>query len=49
MEKTRYLKKTRYTKRIFHAKFGTIKERNCMDLTEVEDIKKKWQEHRRTQ
>ena len=42
-------KKIRDTKGIFHAKFGTIKERNCMDLTEVEDIKKKWQEHRRTQ
>ena len=39
MEKTRdLLKKTRYTKRIFHAKLGTRKERNCMDLTEVEDI-----------
>ena len=30
---------------IFHAKMGTIKDRNCMDLTEVEDIKKRWQEY----
>ena len=29
----------------FHAKMGTIKNRNCMDLTEVEDIKKRWQEY----
>ena len=29
----------------FHAKMGTIKERNGMDLTEAEDIKKRWQEH----
>ena len=33
------------TKGIFHAKMGTIKDRNCMDLTEVEDIKKRWQEY----
>ena len=46
MGKTRDLfKKTRYTKRIFHAKMGTIKDRNGMDLTEAEDIKKRWQEH----
>ena len=32
----------------FHAKAGTIKDRNGMDLTEAEDIKKRWQEHRRT-
>ena len=31
-----------------HAKMGTIKGRNGMDLTEAEDIKKRWQEHRRT-
>ena len=39
------LKKTRVIKRIFHAKMGTIKERNDMDLTEAEDIKKRWQEY----
>ena len=33
------------TKGTFHAKMGTIKDRNSMDLTEVEDIKKKWQEY----
>ena len=44
MGKTRDLfKKIRDTKGIFHAKMGTIKDRNGMDLTEVEDIKKKWQ------
>ena len=31
-----------------HAKMGTIKDRNCMDLTEAEDIKKRWQEYKRT-
>ena len=42
MGKTRYLfKKIRDTKRTFHAKMGTIKERNNMDLSEAEDIKKK--------
>ena len=46
MGKTRdLLKKIRDTKRIFHAKMGTIKDRNCMDLTEAEDIKKSWQEY----
>ena len=35
-------KKTRYTKRTFHAKMGSIKDRNGMDLTEAEDIKKRW-------
>ena len=41
MGKTRDLfKKIRDTKRTFHAKMGTIKGRNCMDLTEAEDIKK---------
>ena len=44
MGKTRALfKKSRYTKGTFHAKMGTIKDRNGMDLTEVEDIKKRWQ------
>ena len=44
MEKTRGLfKKIRGTKGTFHAKMGTIKERNRMDLTEAEDIKKRWQ------
>ena len=45
MGKTRDIfKKSRDTKGIFHAKMSTIKDRNGMDLTEVEDIKKKWQE-----
>ena len=45
MGKTRDLfKKIRNTKGIFHAKMGTIKDRNGMDLTEAEDIKKRWQE-----
>ena len=47
--KTRDLfKKIRYTKRTFHAKMGSIKDRNCMDLTEAEDIKK-WQEYTKEQ
>ena len=46
MGKTRDLvKKITDTKGIFHAKMGTIKDRNIMDLTEAEDIKKRWQEH----
>ena len=46
MGKTRYLfKKIRDTKGIFHAKIGTIKDRNGMDLTEAKDIKKRWQEY----
>ena len=46
MGKTRYLfKKIRDTKRIFHAKMGTIKDKKGMDLTEAEDIKKRWQEY----
>ena len=46
MGKTRDLfKKVRDTKGIFHAKMGSIKERNGMDLTEAEDIKKRWQEY----
>ena len=38
-------KKIRDTKGRFHAKMGTIKDRNSMDLTEAEDIKKRWQEY----
>ena len=46
MGKTRDLfKKIRDTKGIFHAKMGSIKHRNSMDLTEAEDIKKRWQEY----
>ena len=46
MEKTRDLFQIiRDTKGTFHAKMGSIKDRNGMDLTEVEDIKKRWQEH----
>ena len=46
MEKTRDLfKKTRDIKGLFHAKMGSIKDRNDMDLTGAEDIKKRWQEH----
>ena len=46
MGKTRDLfKKIGATKGIFHAKMGTIKDRNGMDLTEAEDIKKRWQEY----
>ena len=46
MGKTRDLfKKLRDTEGTFHAKMGTIKDRNGMDLTEAEDIKKKWQEY----
>ena len=46
MERTRDLfEKIRDTKGIFHAKMGTIKERKDMDLTEAEDIKKRWQEY----
>ena len=43
MGKTRDLFKSRDTKGIFHAKMGSIKDRNGMDLTEAEDIKKRWQ------
>ena len=46
MRKTRELfKKIRDTKGTLHAKMGSIKDRNGMDLTEEEDIKKRWQEH----
>ena len=46
MGKTRDLfKKMRNTKETFHAKMGSIKDRSAMDLTETEDIKKRWQEY----
>ena len=46
MRKTRELiKKIRDTKGTFHARMGTIKDRNDMDLTGAEDIKKRWQEY----
>ena len=46
MGKTRdFFKKIRDTKGTFHAKMGSIKDRNDMDLTEVEDIKTRWQEY----
>ena len=46
MEKTKDLfKKIRDTKGTFHAKMGSIKDRNGMDLTEAEDIKNRWQEY----
>ena len=46
MGKTRdLLKKFRDTKETLHTKMGSIKDRNCMDLTEAEDIKKRWQEY----
>ena len=45
-EKTRDLfKKIRDTKETFHAKMGSVKDRNGVDLTEAEDIKKRWQEY----
>ena len=48
MEKTRDLfKKIRDTKGTLHAKMGLIKDRNGMDLTQAEDIKKRWQEYRK--
>ena len=46
MEKTRnHFKKIRGTKVTFHAQMCTIKDKNDMDLTEIEDIKKRWQEY----
>ena len=46
MGKTRDLfKEIRDTKEIFHAKMGSIQDRNCMDLTEAEDINKRWKEY----
>ena len=48
MGKTRdFFKKMRDTRGTFHAEMGTIKDRNGMDLTEAEDIKKRWQEHKK--
>ena len=44
-ETTALFKKMRDTKGTFHAKMGSIKDRNGMDLTEAEDIKKRWQEY----
>ena len=40
-----FFKKIRDTKGTFHAKIGSIKDRNCIDLTEAEDVKKRWQEY----
>ena len=45
MGKIDLFKKIKDTQRTFHAKMGSIKDRNDMDLTEVEDIKKRWQEY----
>ena len=46
MGKTRDLfKKIRNTKKTFHSKLGSLKDSNCMDLTEAKDIKKRWQEY----
>ena len=46
MGKTRDLfKKIRDTKGTFHAKMGSKKDRNCLDLTEAEDIKQRWEEY----
>ena len=45
MGKTRDFKKIRDTKGTFHAKMGTIKDRNGIDLRGAEDIKKRWQEY----
>ena len=46
MGRTRNLfKKIRDTKGTFHVKMGTMKDRNCRDLTEAEDIRKRWQEY----
>ena len=41
-----FFKEMRDTKGAFHAKMGTIKDRNCMDLTDAEDIKKRWQKYK---
>ena len=45
MTNSHFFKKIRYTKGTFHAKMGTIKDRHYRDLTEAEDIKKRWQEY----
>ena len=42
---TDFFKKIRHTKATFHAKMGTIKDRNGQDLTEAQEIKKRWQEY----
>ena len=48
MGKSRDLfKKITHTKGTFHAKMSTIKDRNCMDLKQAEDIKKRWQEYKK--
>ena len=44
---TEHFKKIRATKGTLHAKMGLIKDRNVMDLTEAEDIKKRWQEYKK--
>ena len=44
-ERVEIFQKIRDTKETFHAKMDTIKDRHCMDLTEAEDIKKRWQEY----
>ena len=44
-ERRDHFKKVRHTKGTFHAKMGTIKDRNGRNLTEAEDIKKRWQEY----
>ena len=41
------IKKMRDTKRMFHAKMGTIKDRNSMNITESEEIKNRWQEYKK--
>ena len=47
MEKTRdHVKKIEDTEGTFHAKIGTVKDKNSKDLTEKEEIKKRWQEYR---
>ena len=48
-ENRHFFKKIRETKGIFHAKMGTIKDRNGMDLTEAKDTKKRWQEYTEAQ
>ena len=44
-----FFRKIKDTKRTFHAEMGSIKDRNGMDLTEAEDIKKRWQEYTKEQ
>ena len=45
LRETRFLQENQRYQKIFHAKMGTIKDRNGIDLTEAEDIKKRWQEY----